>query len=217
MFAAFCQGWLDLCKRRMKKSMIMKKLLLGLTFALMCFPLSSHAQKFAYVDTDYILSQLPAYKSAQKQLDELSLTWQKEIETMQAEIEQMHKEYQAEKVVLTEDMQIKRENEIIEKERALTKYKNDKFGYEGELYKKRQELIQPIQDKVFEAINKVARENGLDFIFDRSGGVTMLVSNPKYDLSDEVLAELGVVPTEDNEPVEGDVPPDAMGGDLPPR
>lgn len=200
----------------MISSMNFKRTFLSLAAGvLMLLPGQVKAQDFAYVDTEYILSQMPAYKSAQAQLDELSKQWQKEIDEMYAEIDRLYKEYQAEKVLLTKEMQTKREDEIIEKERAVKKFQNDKFGYDGELYKKRQELIKPIQDKVFEAINKVARDNGLDFIFDKSGDMIMLVSNPKYDRSDEVLGELGVVPTENNSG--DDNLPDDTDGDLPPR
>ena len=182
------------------------------------FMLSSNvanAQKFAYVDSEYILAQMPSYKSAQKQLDELSKEWQLEVDAKFAEIDKLYKQYQAEKVLLTKDMQTKRENEIIEKERAAKKYQNDKFGYEGELFKKRGELIKPIQDKVYNAINKVSKSNGLDFIFDKSGDMLMLVSNPKYDRSDEVLEELGVVVTEG---AGNNLPNDTYEGeDLPPR
>ena len=181
------------------------------------FALNASAQKFAYVDTEYILSQMPSYKSAQAQLNEMSKTWQEEIDREFEAIDKMYKQYQAEKVLLTVDQQKKRENEIIEKERAAKKMQNDKFGYEGELFKKRAELVKPIQDKVYEAINKVAKANGLDFIFDKSGDMLMLVSNPKYDKSDEVLEELGVVPTKggnsDNLPGSDDYDDDA----LPPR
>ena len=187
-------------------------------FAILAFSSSTAlAQKFAYVDSEYILSQMPAYKSAQTQLNEISKQWQAEVDEKFAEIDKLYKQYQAEKVLLTKDMQTKRENEIIEKERAAKQFQNDKFGYEGELFKKRSELVKPIQDKVYEAINKVAKSNGLDFIFDKSGDMLMLVSNPKYDRSDEVLEELGVVPTKggnsDNLPGSDDYDDDA----LPPR
>ncbi len=181
------------------------------------FGMNASAQRFAYVDSEYILSQMPSYKSAQTQLDELSKEWQEEIDAKFEEIDKMYKAYQAEKVLLTADMQAKRENEIIEKEREAKRLQNEKFGYDGELFKKRQELIKPIQDKVYEAINKVAKNNGLDFIFDKSGDMLMLVSNPKYDRSDEVLEELGVVPLKGGGSG-GDLPP--SGGsddDLPPR
>lgn len=195
------------------------KSIVKITMALGLFMLSSQvasAQKFAYVDSEYILSQMPSYKSAQKQLDELSKEWQQEVEVKFDEIDKLYKQYQAEKVLLTKDMQTKREDDIIEKEREAKKYQNDKFGYEGELFKKRSELIKPIQDKVYEAINKVAKSNGLDFIFDKSGDMLMLVSNPKYDRSDEVLEELGVVVTKGGNG--NNLPDDTYDDeDLPPR
>ncbi|MBR9860993.1 OmpH family outer membrane protein [bacterium] len=179
-------------------------------------PKISYAQKWAYVDTEYILSQMPEYRSAQNDLNQLSKEWQAEIDAMFAEIDKMYKTYQAEKVLLTKDMQTKRENEIIEKEREAKALQNQRFGYEGDLYKKRQELIKPIQDKVFEAIHKVAKNNGFDFIFDKSSDLIMLVANPKYDRSDEVLEELGIVPTDDKDTGgDGDLPP-SNDGDLPP-
>jgi len=176
---------------------------------------NASAQKFAYVDSEYILSQMPSYKSAQTQLNELSKDWQAEIDEKFEEIDKMYKQYQAEKVILPKSEQTKRENEIIEKERAAKKLQNNKFGYDGELFKKRAELIKPIQDKVYEAINKVAKENGLDFIFDKSGDMLMLVSNPKYDRSGEVLEELGVVPTDMKEG--SNLPNNDEDIDLPPR
>ncbi len=194
------------------------KSIVKITMALCLLMLSSHvanAQKFAYVDSEYILSQMPSYKSAQKQLDALSKEWQLEVDAKFEEIDKLYKQYQAEKVLLTKDMQVKREDEIIEKEREAKKFQNDKFGYEGELFKKRAELIKPIQDKVYEAINKVAKNNGLDFIFDKSGDMLMLVSNPKYDRSGEVLEELGVVLNDGNgNNLPGDTYDDE---DLPPR
>ena len=192
-------------------------LLLGLVAVLST---QAYAQRFVYVDSDYILSQMPSYKSAQTQIDEQSKKWQEEIDNKFEAIDKLYKQYQAEKVLLTKDMQTKRENEIIEKEREAKKLQNDKFGYEGELFKKREELIKPVQDKVYEAINKVAKNNGLDFIFDKSGDMLMLVSNPKYDRSDEVLEELGVVPTKGGNSDDNNLPPgagDTDDDDLPPR
>lgn len=197
------------------------KLIIKSTFLFVFFTLlgsNAQAQRFAYVDSEYILSQMPAYKSAQTQIDELSKKWQEEIDAKFSEIDKLYKTYQAEKVLLTKDLQTKRENEIIEKEREAKKLQNDKFGYEGELFKKRQELIKPIQDKVYDAINKVAKTNGLDFVFDKSGDMLMLVSNPKFDRSDEVLEELGVVVSKGNKnnlPDDGNDNDDA--DDLPPR
>ncbi len=183
-------------------------------------PMANYAQKFAYVDTEYILSLLPDYKSAQKKLNEIAEKWQKEVDAKYEEIDKMYKEYQAEKILLTPEQQKVREDEIITKEKEAKKFQNDKFGYEGELFKKRQELVKPIQDKVFEAIQKIAKDDVLDFIFDKSSDMTMLFSNAKYDKSDEVLSMLGVAPSKEEkdaakEKTKKDVPP--PGGDLPPR
>lgn len=181
----------------------------------------AYAQKFAYVDTEYILSQLPTYRSAQKQIDEQSEKWQKEIDKLYQDIDKMYKNYQAEKVILSGELQKKREEEIVLKEREAKKYQQDKFGYEGELFKKRQELIKPIQDQVYDAIQKIAKENALDFIFDKSGDMVMLFSNRKYDKSGEVLQELGVVPTTENPGSkpgnQNDLPPAKDTKSLPPK
>lgn len=154
------------------------------------------SQKFCYVDTEYILDKMPEYKSAQKQLENLSDEWKKEIEKMVKEVETLYKQYQAEQVILPEGLRKKKEEEILKKEDELNKYKENKFGKEGELYKKRKELIKPVQDKVFDAIQKLARDEGLDFVFDKSGAVTMLYTNAKYDRSDEVLEILGITKTD---------------------
>lgn len=167
----------------------MKKLLLIISTL---FAFSAYAQRFGYVDTEYILDLMPEYRSAQKQLDQLSEDWQKEIEKKQQVIDKMYREFQAEQVLLTEDLRKKREEEIKKKEKEMRDYRTQKFGYEGELFKKRQELIKPIQDRVFDAIQKVAKQSALDFIFAKSGEFIMLYSNAKYDKSDEVLTELGV-------------------------
>jgi len=155
----------------------------------------SIAQKFAYVDSEYILSQIPKYKSAQLQLNELSAQWQQEVDKKFIEIDNLRKAFKVEKVLLTKDMQMAREKEINTKEDEAKKFQLEKFGSDGELFQKKYELIRPIQDKLYTAINKVAKNNGLDFIFDKSGDLLMLVSNSKYDRSDEVLEELGVVST----------------------
>lgn len=174
--------------------MHIKKIILLILFAGIGF-VNSHAQRFAYVDTEYILDMLPEYRSAQKQLESLSADWEKEIEKRQAAIDKMYKDFQAEQVLLTEELRKKREQEIKDKEKELRDYRNQKFGYEGELFKKRQELIKPIQDKVFEAVQKVAKQGALDFIFAKGSEMIMLFSNAKYDKSDEVLTELGVAIT----------------------
>lgn len=152
-------------------------------------------QRFAYVDTEYILDMMPEYKSAQKQLDATAAMWEKEADKMVEEIDKMYKDYEAEKILLTEELKKKREAEIHTKETELKEYRNKRFGYEGDLFKKRQELIKPIQDKVFDAVQKVAKQSALDFIFAKGGELVMLYSNSKYDKSDEVLKEMGIAVT----------------------
>ncbi len=150
------------------------------------------AQKTAYVDTDYILSNVPEYKMAQETLDKLAADWQKEIDAKYAEIDKLYKAYQADALLLTEDMRKKRENEIINKEKEVRELQKQRFGVDGELFKKRQELVKPVQDKVYNAIKSVAERKGIAFVFDKAGAVTLLYSNSKYDLSEEVIKELGV-------------------------
>ncbi|OYU97090.1 MAG: hypothetical protein CFE21_02030 [Bacteroidetes bacterium B1(2017)] len=170
----------------------MKKILVG-CIAILLFGLNtSKAQRFAYVDTEYILDMLPEYKSAQKQLDLIAETWQKEAEEKKAEIDRMQKDFQAEQILLTEELKKKKEADIKAKEAELKEFMNKKFGYEGDLFKKRQELVKPIQDKVFDACQKIAKQSALDFIFAKGGEMIMMYSNAKYDKSDEVLLELGV-------------------------
>jgi outer membrane protein len=169
----------------MKKYIVLMVLLVfGLT--------QSNAQRFAYVDTDYILDMLPEYKSAQKQLDLIAETWQKEAEEKKSEIDKMLQEFQAEQILLTAELKKKKETDIQLKEAELKEFMTKKFGYEGELFKKRQELVKPIQDKVFDACQNIAKKSALDFIFAKGGEMIMMYSNARYDKSDEVLIELGV-------------------------
>jgi len=151
----------------------------------------SGTAKFGYVDTDYIMSQIPEYKAAQSELDKTSVNWQKEMENKFAEIDKLYKAYQADAILLTEDMKKKRENEIINRETEAKELQKQRFGVDGELFKKRQELVKPIQDKVYNAIKAVAEKNGLGFIMDKSGQVSLLYANTKYDRSDDVLVYLG--------------------------
>ncbi|MBC7383995.1 MAG: OmpH family outer membrane protein [Bacteroidia bacterium] len=170
----------------------MKKIIFCI-FGLLFFGINmATAQRFAYVDTEYILDMLPEYRSAQKQLDNVAEVWQKEAEVKKAEIDKMQKDFQAEQILLTEELKKKKENEIKAKESELKEFMNKKFGYEGDLFKKRQELVKPIQDKVFDACQKIAKQSALDFIFAKSAEMIMMYSNAKYDKSDEVLNELGV-------------------------
>ena len=168
----------------------MKKIVV--TFIALVIVVAGFAQKFAFVDTEYILSNIPTFESAQEQLDQQSIQWQKEIEGVYSEIDKMYKEFQAEKVLLSEEMKIKRENDIINKEKEVKTLQKKYFGKEGELYKKRQELIKPIQDEIFNAVKEMAEEGNYAVIFDSaSGSANMLFTDPKYDKSDDILEKMG--------------------------
>lgn len=156
-------------------------------------PTSANAQKYAYVDTQYILDNIPEYQDAQDELDEVSKKWQKEIETKYREVEDMYKDYQAEAVLLPADIKKKKEDAIIKKEKEVKDLQKKYFAPEGQLFKKRQELVQPIQEKVFTAIESIALTKNFGFVFDKAGGATLLYGNPKYDISDDVLDEVGTV------------------------
>jgi outer membrane protein len=168
----------------------MKKLILILGIVLTTSVLT-FAQKFAFVDTEYILGQIPEYKSAQSELDKVSVQWQKEIEAKYAEIDKMYKAYQAEQILLTEDMKKKREADIVAKEKDAKDLQKQRFGVDGELFKKRQELVKPIQDKVYNAVKSVAEKGAYSIMFDKSSDLTMLYASPKLDKSDDVLVLLG--------------------------
>lgn len=168
----------------------MKKLVL-IVFAVIGFSWISVAQKMAFIDTEYIMENIPAYKAAQNQLDQLSGQYQKELESIHAEIEQMYKDFQAESVLLSEDMKRKREDVIVTKEKDYKQLQKKYFGPSGDLFKKRQGLVKPIQDDVFNAVQEIANEGSYSIIFDKAGGTTLFFTNPKFDLSDQVLQKLG--------------------------
>ncbi len=177
------------------KNLIVKSafyvIIIGLLFA--STSANSQNQKYAFVDTQYILDNIPEFQDAQDELDEFSKKWQKEIEENYAKVSEMYQKYQAEAVLLPEDVKHKREDEIVNKEKEVKEMQNAYFGSEGELYKKRQELIQPIQEKVYNAIESIAATSNYSFVFDKAGGMTLLYGNPKYDISDDVLDEVGNV------------------------
>lgn len=150
-----------------------------------------NAQKLGYVDTDYILTSIPEYKAAQGEIDKLSVDWQKEVEAKYTEIDKLYKAYQADAILLTDDMKKKRENEIINKEKEVKELQKQRFGVDGELFKKRQELVKPLQDKIYNAVKAVAERGGLAIILDKAGQVSILFANPKYDKSEEVLTYMG--------------------------
>lgn len=169
----------------------MKKIL-SLIVVMAMLSSMSFAQRFVYVDSEYILDRLPDYKKAQEQIDNIAEEWRKEIDAKYQEVEKLYKAYQAEQVLLTEEMKLQKQKEIEDKEKAARDLQKKYFGYEGELFKKKQELIKPIQDKVYKAIQEMAESKVYDFVFDKSNGVAMLFATPKYDRSDDILKVLGV-------------------------
>ncbi len=152
---------------------------------------SASAQKFALVDMEYILKNVPAYEMANEQLNQLSQRWQKEVEAVGAEAQNMYQNFLADKVFLTDEQVKKREEEIVAKEKEATELRYKYFGPEGELYKKRQSLLKPVQDDVYNAVKKVADERGYQAIFDRASASDIIYASPRIDVSNEVLAKLG--------------------------
>lgn len=165
-----------------------------LSTLILLFSSALSAQKSVYVDSDYILSNVPEYKAAQKQLEDIATEWQKEIETRLAEIDQMYKTYQVEKILLSEEMRIKREEDILKKEKSVKELQKKRFGPEGDLFKKQEELIRPIQDKVFNAISSLAEEKNYSMVLDKAGSTTVMYANKRFDISNEVIREMGLVP-----------------------
>ncbi|MEG1498010.1 MAG: OmpH family outer membrane protein [Bacteroidales bacterium] len=164
--------------------------------ALMALMFSSfvYGQKYAYVNTEYILSNIPEYDQAQKQIDETAITWQKDIEAKFSAIDALYKKYQNDAPLLTEDMKNRRENEIIQKEKEAKDLQKKRFGNDGDLFKRRQELIRPIQDKVYNAIEKRAQQKQFVFVFDRADNSNILYADSKIDISNDVLKDMGYTP-----------------------
>jgi outer membrane protein len=168
-------------------------------FAISFFSLAPNtisAQKFAYIDSDYVLLHMPDYASAQQELNTYAIEWQAEIEAKLEAADRLEVAYRAERVLLTKEMRIKREQEIIEKRAQAKEMQKQKFGVEGELFEKRQELIEPIQQQIFEELKDIAGGSGYMVIFDKSNQSNMLYTNPKYDISDRLIKKLGYVPGE---------------------
>ncbi len=170
----------------------MKKLVLTLALILTTISLT-FAQKYAFVDSDYILENIPEYQDALDILDEFSIQWQQEIEAKFAEVDALYKEYQAEAVLLPEDMKRQRENDIIQTEKEAKDLQKQRFGRDGDLFQKRLELIQPIQEKIYNAIETISDAQNYALVFDKAGSLTILYAKEKYDISDEVLDEVGTV------------------------
>ncbi len=159
---------------------------------LLAVGMTGFSQKYAIIDTRYILDKLPDYKNAQTQLDETAAGWQRDIDAKQTELDNMYKAYEAEQVMLSDDLKKKREDQLFNKEKDLRDLQRKRFGFEGDLFKKRQELIKPIQDKVYNSVQKLAVQRGYDFVLDKSEGITIIFADPKLDKSEDVLRDLGV-------------------------
>ncbi|MCJ8164747.1 OmpH family outer membrane protein [Pontibacter sp. E15-1] len=159
----------------------------------------SHAQKIGYIDSNFILSKMPAYNKVQQEMDKYASAWQKEIEQLQQESDKLKQDYRAEEVLLTEQMKKKRQIEIAKKEAELHDYQQKVFGYEGMMFKRRQELMRPIQDEVFEAVEKVSKSKGVQMMFDKSGDLVMIYTNPVHDYTEYVLESLGLASERQNQ------------------
>ncbi len=168
----------------------MKKIIIA-AFVAILSALGASAQKFALVDMDYILGNIPSYEMANEQLNQLSQRWQKEVEAVAKEAETLYKNYQNEMVFLTDDQKKKKEAEIVAKEKSAAELRQKYFGPDGELYKKRQSLMKPIQDDVYNAVKKVSEERGYQCIFDRATTADIIFASPRIDVSNEVLEKLG--------------------------
>ncbi len=177
----------------MKYQSVLSKTFLPFCLFLLFSASTTYAQKFGYVDTEYILENIPEYQDAQNEIDELSKQWQLEIEEKFEKVEQMYKAYQTDAVLLPEDMKRKREEEIIKTEKEAKELQKQKFGTNGELFKKREELVKPIQEKIFNAIEEIAIKKNYAFVFDKASGPVIMYANPKNDISDDVLEQIGSI------------------------
>lgn len=169
----------------------MKKIMIA-ACSLVLVTLTAQAQKYAIIDTRYILDRMPDYKTAQKQLDDIAAGWQRDIDGQQAALDKMYKDFDAEQVMLSDELKKKREDQLFNKEKELRDLQRKRFGFEGDLFKKRQELIKPIQDKVYNAVQRMAVQRGYEFVLDKSEGITVIFADPKLDKSEDVLKDLGV-------------------------
>jgi len=168
----------------------MKKLIISLCM-LAGTVMGVNAQKFAMVDMEYIMKNIPSYESANEQLNQISKKWQSEVDAQMQEVQKMYKNYQTELVFLSDDMKTKREEEIVTKEKAVQELKRTYFGSDGELFKKRQSLMKPIQDEVFTAIQEISKTKEYDLVFDKGSAMSIIFTTPKLDISDQVLQKLG--------------------------
>ncbi|MBS1731570.1 MAG: OmpH family outer membrane protein [Bacteroidetes bacterium] len=171
---------------------MLKKISLLLLLATLISTVSIQAQRYAVIDTKYILNKMPEYQDADKKLQLASDQWQKEIDNMQADLDKMYKDYDAEQYMLTDDLKKKREDELFNKEKEVRDLQKKRFGYQGDLFKEREKLVKPLQDKLYNAVQRLAVARGYDFILDKSEGITVIFADPKLDRSDDILRELGI-------------------------
>ncbi len=170
--------------------MILQRILLISLFSVGV--LCGQAQRYAIIDSRYILEKMPEYKEAQTKLDQFSDLWTRDIEQRQAAVDKMVKDFESEQVILPDNLKKKREDEIFNKEKELRDLQKKRFGFEGDLFKKRQELIKPVQDRLYNAVQKLALEKQYDFILDKSEGITVIFADPKLDKSEDILKSLGI-------------------------
>lgn len=167
----------------------MKKILC--TLLVLASFMTASAQKFALVDMDYILKNVPAYERANEQLNQVSKKWQAEVDALTAEAQTLYKNYQSEAVFLSEEQKTQREDAIVAKEKEAAELKKKYFGPEGELYKKRESLMTPIQEEIYNAVKDISDQKGYSLILDRASDAGIIFANPKIDISNEVLSKLG--------------------------
>lgn len=168
----------------------MKKNLL-ITALLCLVGLTANAQKFALIDMEYILKNIPAYERANEQLNQISKKWQSEVEAIALEAQTLYKNYQSEAVFLSEEQKTKKEEEIVAKEKEAQELKRKYFGPEGELYKKRESLMAPIQDEIYTAVKEISDTKGYSVVVDRASAASIIYASPRIDISNEVLEKLG--------------------------
>jgi len=165
---------------------------LKLLFLLSLFSSVGFAQKIGYVDSEYILNMHPEYKKVQEEMNAVAEEWKKQAQNLESEIKEMYHVLKAEEVLLTEEMYAERMAQIKEKEKEATAFNNRVFGVNGQLFQKQGELLQPLQSKIFDAIDKVAKRNGIAILFDKASGLSMIYTDPRHDYSDFVIEELGL-------------------------
>ena len=168
----------------------MKKLILTMCI-LAGMALGANAQRFAMVDMDYIMRNIPRFETAEEQLNQVSRRWQAEVEAAMQEVQQLYRDYQTELVFLSEAMRVQREEEIIARERAANELRRRYFGQDGELFRMRESLMRPIQEDIYNALQEIINERGLDMVFDRSTAMHIIIAAPRLDISDDVLRNLG--------------------------